>query len=581
MQCLNKSFLILLIFNLKVTCYQSPHSVGHILCVVKYIKWTLIVRSVRICAVHSVGKRDGRMMQRFLLLFFGVPPITWGLRLHSYFTPGMMLQRDVSTKVWGYDLVGDVQADLICTLEGKVVKHNLPTINSSSTAGVWEAELPAQVAATVCDLQASSETEDIVLNDIMFGDIWLCSGQSNMEQGMWAIINETEEIAASASFTTIRYTVVQNAISDIEDPDADVPLEQPWADPTDDELWGMSAVCFLYARSLQQMWRAAGQEPVPLGLVDSDWGGTRVEAWSSPQVLEGCNVQPECPESSPENCDSVLYNAMIHPLARLAVKGFLWYQGESNGKWNRDLYNCTFPAMIDSWRTLFSTNSNTAPDAPFGFVQLASWRPDTLDAGFPVIRWHLTADYGYVPNDRLKNVFMASPLDTYDDMEGYPGGIHPRYKQIVGERLAVSGMYVAYGKNQETEPYRPYGPMPSQVDVDPVRQIITVTYDEGIVYDNTEISGFYVCQDDLDSCDSTDSLESWVEVARDAVTLVDSKTLSISLELPSNLFSLAYAWRETPVKRYLGLPVYGEEQSFSLPSPPWKKACARQPLICL
>ena len=159
----------------------------------------------------------------FLILLF-LPQTLWALRLHSYFTPGMMLQREVTTKVWGYDLVGNLEADLTCQVKGKMATHKLPITFAN---GVWEAELPAQVAATVCDFHVSSETEEIVLADIMFGDIWLCSGQSNMEQGMWAIMNATDEVLASASYDTIRYTIVQNAVSEIEDPDADVPLEQP------------------------------------------------------------------------------------------------------------------------------------------------------------------------------------------------------------------------------------------------------------------------------------------------------------------------------------------------------------------
>merc|ERR1711936_253243 len=516
-----------------------------------------------------MGRAVHKMMRLLVFLFLGVSQ-SWGLRLHSYFTPGMMMQRDVPTKVWGYDLVGSLDTQLTCQAQGETIIHRLPTVRSLE--GVWETELPSQAAATVCDFQATSETEDIVLMDIMFGDIWLCSGQSNMEQNMHNIMNSTEEIAASAGFTSIRYTVVKNAVSTEEDMDADVPLQQPWSDPTDAaRLRGMSAVCFLYARSLHQLWQADGQEPVPLGLVDSDWGGTRVEAWSPPQSLESCDAPVQCNEEAPQNCPNRLYNAMIHPLARVGLTGFLWYQGEANAGFNRDIYNCTFPAMIDAWRELFSTNSNTAPDAPFGFVQLASWRPDNMDAGFPVIRWHLTADYGYVPNDRLQNVFMASPLDAYDDKGGYPGGIHPRYKQIVGERLAVAGMDVAYGTPLIP---LPYGPIPSSVTLDSANQLITVQYVDNIVHDNTEISGFYVWQDNPINCDSTNRLDSWVEVAREAVSQFDSNTLSINLEFNADtVFSLAYAWRETPVKRYLGLPVYGDEEHYSLPSPPWKMEC--------
>ena len=101
----------------------------------------------------------------------------------------------------------------------------------------------------VCSFEAISDTEELVLEDLLIGDVWLCSGQSNMEQSMSNIMNATEEIEASASFPTIRFTVVQNAVSAIADPDAEVELAQEWAGPGDKEkLGGMSAVCFLFAR---------------------------------------------------------------------------------------------------------------------------------------------------------------------------------------------------------------------------------------------------------------------------------------------------------------------------------------------
>ena len=200
---------------------------------------------------------------------------------------------------------------------------------------------------------------------------------------------------------------------------------------------------------------------------------------------------------------------MMNPLKKNAVTGFLWYQGEANGGYNRDLYNCTFPSMIDSWRQEFSSNSATSENAPFGFVQLASFRPDSLDAGFPVIRWHQTADQGYVPNDIMSNVFMASPLDTYDPKEGYPGGIHPRYKQIVAERLAVAGMNVAY---HYSTPYAPFGPIPFTTEFEREVMEMVITYDEPITYTNTEISGFYACKSTAEDCDAGNSVATWIEI---------------------------------------------------------------------
>ena len=126
----------------------------------------------------------------------------------------------------------------------------------------------------------------------------------------------------------------------------------------------------------------------------------------------------------------------------------------------------------------------------------------------------------------------------------------------------------------QEEPYRPYGPLPVSVDLNRVDMLIKVTYGDDIVFDNAEISGFYICQDNPLNCDDTNSVARWTEVAKEAVLQFDSKTLSISTAFTTDEFSLAYAWRETPVKRYLGLPVYGDQQHFSLPSPPWKKLCS-------
>ena len=116
---------------------------------------------------------------------------------------------------------------------------------------------------------------------------------------------------------------------------------------------------------------------------------------------------------------------MINPLKRNTLKGFLWYQGENNRNLNRDLYDCTFPTMIDSWRSEFSTHSNTNTEAPFGFVQLSTIKYGDQELRTSTIRWHQTANYGFVPNQRQKNVFMAVAIDTYDE----PNGIHPHYKQ--------------------------------------------------------------------------------------------------------------------------------------------------------
>ena len=262
---------------------------------------------------------------------------------------------------------------------------------------------------------------------------------------------------------------------------------------------------------------------------------------------------------------------MVHPLTRTTLKGFLWYQGESNTAWNTNKYNCSFSTLISGWRNEFSSNSNTNRSAPFGFVQLSTIKYGNAGLGMSKIRWHQTADRAIVPNAILKNVFMAIAIDTYDE----PNGIHPRYKQIVGERLSIAGMNVAYGNLS----FPTNGPHPIDLNVGPGPSI-SLQYDQKIKYNQTEISGFYFCC--LDNYNRCDHLEqNWMEVKKEYVKLNDTNDdfdviYIYAGEIPAcqrpdyyRMPHLAYLWRETPIKGYLAAPIYSRDR-FRLPAAPWK-----------
>ena len=317
---------------------------------------------------------------------------------YPLFKSGMVLQRDVNITIWGSGTLdclendcGNIFAKLNCISKGDVeVDTIFAEVQVSSKS--WEVILPPQEANTKCDLILPPEF-DLKLVNILFGDVWICSGQSNMEQKMENIENWEVEAVKSKAYTEIRFMDIARKQSERAEALEEHDIAIPWSKPSEIErLANMSAICFLTARYWYD------ELGIPLGLIGSNWGGTVIEAWSNQEALDECNPPPpkerHCNKSSDpgdniarKNCNSALWNAMIDPLKRNPVKGFLWYQGEANSHTiKRNFYNCTFPAMIKSWRREFSANSMTSIEAPFGFVQLAPYRLENVRLNHKIIK---------------------------------------------------------------------------------------------------------------------------------------------------------------------------------------------------
>lgn len=484
-------------------------------------------------------------------------------RFSNLFQDGMVLQREPeAATLWGYGTLPDRAAATVTCSTPQKTKHSFHAVPQQEAEEIWQLELKPQVGGAICTIEINLGCSITVV----FGDVYLCSGQSNMEFRMESIYNATEEIENSRVYTDIKFTKVNRASAESSDDALDIDLAHPWSDSTSNNLKAFSAVCYEYARNIYD------NLGVPLGLIESSWGQTHIGSWSSPGMLDACGINQEQPNCNGEmkNCNSRLYNKMIYPLRKTTLKGFLWYQGEGNTWWNRDLYNCSFPTKIDGWRSLFEANSNTDKYAPYGFVQLSTVKYGNKDLSFPLVRWHQTADYGYVPNDRQQKVFMAVTIDTFDE----PNGIHPHYKQVAGQRLAIAGMHVAY----EDKSYPANGPrVASSVVLE--GPIVSLTYDQTITYNNDEISGFYYCcMIDFNDCDRGNN-KNWLKLEKELVEFDDSKGMSNTINIKvgelivcdMEVPHLAYLWRQSPIKKYIGAPIYAKD-SFGLPSAPWKMA---------
>ncbi|KAL6478646.1 hypothetical protein MHYP_G00120790 [Metynnis hypsauchen] len=477
-----------------------------------------------------------------------------GFSFASYYGDHMVLQRAPERAVvWGYATNGTEVEIFLIGPQSKQV-NSTPIIN-----GIWKMALDAVQAGGPYNLTAvkrGGAAAKIMLTDILFGDIWLCGGQSNMAFTLAQVINATEELAFAFKFPNVRVFQAALEQSSVELLNLGR-VEVPWSRPTPEVLGGkdfthFSAVCWLFGRYLYETLN------YPVGLVESSWGGTPVEAWSSPRALHMCGIKT-LESSHPLKqlwTSSVLWNAMIHPLLNMTIKGAIWYQGEANAGYDQAKYSCTFPTMIDDWRMAFHKGSEgqTAQDFPFGFVQLSTYRKNAND-GFPEIRWHQTADYGFVPNARMKKTFMAVTIDLPDEKSPW-GSIHPQDKQDVAFRLVQGARAVAY---EEKDVYY-QGPLLSKVLIN--KTLLNVTFNQRVkatLSNNT----FEICcsKEEKPCAEGSKWFAAPMQEQGSNYVLVSVAPCRIE-----NVTALRYAWSDWPCA-FKACPIYSVDGG--LPAPPF------------
>ncbi|XP_029302776.1 sialate O-acetylesterase-like [Cottoperca gobio] len=463
------------------------------------------------------------------------------LRFASYYGDHMVLQKSPERAVlWGY---GPEGAQVTVSLSGPGTQKLSPV---TVTEGIWRVTLDAVEAGGPYIVTAACQSSTANLTDVLFGDIWLCGGQSNMLFPTSEVFNASKELAIAAKYPHVRTFMASLIQSETEQTDL-IQVELPWSVPPE-HVAEFSAVCWLFGRYLYKRLQ------YPIGLVESCWGGTPVEAWSSSRALQQCG---QLDNHGPRG-NSVLWNAMIHPLLNMTIKGAIWYQAEENTYYHQDKYNCSFPAMIDDWRMAFHQGSGgqTAHDFPFGFVQLSTNVKKSTSDGIPNIRWHQTADFGFAPNPRMQKTFMAVALDLPDEKSPYTP-LHPRDKQDVAYRLTLGAMAVAY--NEKDVAF--LGPFPNQVLS--TQKYLKVHYDQKVsVTPSKDI--FEICCSNIHTPCGPKSrwfpapIMEWgptsVQLSASACLLTDVVT------------ALRYAWRDWPCD-FKACPIYSA--SGILPAPPF------------
>ncbi len=289
----------------------------------------------------------------FLFSFLFLLTASAQISLGPPFSDHMVLQRNSTTTIWGWTHGSGQEIEI-------TTSWNQQTYTTKSNQlSKWTIQIPTPEAGGPYEITIN---KSIQLSDVMIGEVWLCSGQSNMEWSARVGIDNTEEAIKMANNQQIRFFTVPKTGADQPQNHCD----GEWLLCSPETMSSFSAVAYFFGKELQERLQ------VPVGLINSSWGGTPAEVWTPGQVMATDSVFANWDDAFSNayrwaDASSVLYNAMIHPLAPFDLAGVIWYQGESNTA-NPYVYRRLFPAMIESWRDAWGK------DFPFYFVQIAPYR---------------------------------------------------------------------------------------------------------------------------------------------------------------------------------------------------------------
>jgi sialate O-acetylesterase len=353
-------------------------------------RFSLLLLSAVIAAVHSPA------------------PARAAVALHALFSDNAVLQQGVKLPVWG---TSDGAEKVTVTLAGQEA-------TAEPKDGKWRVDFEPLKAGGPHELTVTQGDQKLQVKNVLVGEVWLCGGQSNMQWGVNQSAGAQEGIANSAN-DQIRLLTVPRRGS----PQPESKVTADWKLCSPESVPSFSAVGYYFGRDLQ---KALG---VPVGLISSNWGGTTAERWMSKESIEG---NPDLQGMSKPQGASDLYNAMIAPLAPYAIRGAIWYQGESNAD-RAVQYRKLLPAMIKNWRDTFGQG-----DFPFLIVQLAPFK-QIVDAPGES-DWAELRDAQLHAAKTVPNAGLAVITDAGD------ADIHPPQKAPVGARLAVLARGIAYGE---------------------------------------------------------------------------------------------------------------------------------------
>jgi sialate O-acetylesterase len=474
-----------------------------------------------------------RLSVLVLSLFFLQPVIRAAdpqpsLHLPAIFSDNMVLQRNFATPIWG---MASPNQSITLTIAGQTKQ------TTAGADGKWMIKLDPMKEGGPYEMTVSGPTS-ITYKNVVFGDVWICSGQSNMEFQLKSARDAQAAIDASTNPNIRLFTVKKNPA---QSPAADV--SGKWDESAPQSSPSFSAVGYFFGRELQK------QLNVPIGLIHTSWGGTAIQLWQSKEAMEADEDMkqvytawktqqdrydaamkkyredaakakeegkpaPTAPRGNGPMAPAVLYNGMIAPLVPYGITGAIWYQGESNAS-QAKLYRKQMPAMINQWRKEFGV------EFPFYMVQLANFMAKSPQPG--------DSDWAELREAQLQTALtnpktgMAVIIDIGEEKD-----IHPKNKEDVGKRLALAALGTHYGKSIEYS-----GPAYDSMKIEGNKIRLNFKHTgTGMMSKSEKLTGFAIAGEDRKFV--------WADAQ------IDGNSILVSSPEVANPVAVRYGWANNP-----------------------------------
>ncbi len=413
-----------------------------------------------------------------ITLLFSIKILQAKVKLPAILGSNMVLQQKTAVKLWGWSKT-NTKISVTTSWDKKLYR------SMSDSEGNWLLEVNTPVAGGPFQITIS-DGESLQLDNILIGEVWFCSGQSNMEMPMRGfdrqpIAGGNNVIAKANPNKPIRMFTTDSkdgiwVRQFNKKPQTD--CKGQWLENTSENVSNISAAAYYFAKYTQEVLQ------VPVGIIVSTWGGAPVEAWMSREAIApfreiDISILDNTTEiTKPNATPCVLYNSKIAPFTNFSIKGFLWYQGEGNRK-NPSLYSKLMPAFVKDLRNRWNIG-----ELPFYFVQIAPFNYEGADSTSAArLREVQLQNMNDIPNSG-----MVSTLDI-----GHPSFIHIPNKETVGERLALWALGATYGRKG----FGYASPVYKNMEIKDKRIYVDFKYAEKGIYPMwTALKGFEIAGED-------------------------------------------------------------------------------------